>query len=108
MPSERVHHRRGAATGPVGDELGARPVEIAGVEERREALADFLVRGLGEVGEMCRAQEAMVRNQPDKLDVAVGQLEGRGLTAHEALAPRREDNFWDRKSSGHSESIYRE
>ena len=72
--AERIHHRLGAATVAVRLELRPRPVEISRMKEMREPDAHLLVRGLTELGQMRRAQEAMLSDKPDKQDVTVGQL----------------------------------
>lgn len=47
-------------------------------------MADFLVRGLGEIGQVRRAQEAMLGDEADEGDVALRQLKRLGRLTHEA------------------------
>ena len=68
-------------------ELGARPVEVAGVIESGEAVDEFLVRAVGqELRHMGRAQEAEALDIGEQTQVVGCKPERRGSGAREARA----------------------
>jgi hypothetical protein len=70
--AEGVDNRGGAATLAVVVELRTRPIQIAGVKEGSQAIANFLVWCLGQIRKMRRSQEAVLGDKSDECDVAVG------------------------------------
>ena len=77
---ERIDERSGAG-GRIVVELGARPVEIAGMEEPREAIVGAIERAADEGRDMRRSQEAMPRELAHDRHVVVGEAKGGGSDA---------------------------
>ena len=81
---ERVNHRRRSTVLAEEFELGPRPVEITGMKKGGEPVAHLLVRRLNKLREVRGAQKAVLGNETDERDVALGELERFGRLAHEA------------------------
>ena len=73
---KRIDDRRRAG-GRVVVELGARPVDVAGMKEARQPIVGAVERAADQRGDVGRAQEAMARELPHDLHVVVGEAEGR-------------------------------
>ena len=73
---ERIDQRRRAG-GRVVVELGARPVDVAGVKEARQPVVGAVERAADQGGDVGGAQEAMPRELAHDLHVVIGQAEGR-------------------------------
>ena len=60
------------------------------MEQAGEPIAHLLVRGLGQIRQVRRSQEPVLRDKPDKRDVTFGQLKRIGSLAYEASLASRE------------------
>ena len=82
--AERIDHGRRSTAVAKSLELRPRPIEISGMKEAGQPIAYLLVRRLAQIGQVRRAQEPVLRDQPDERHVAFGQLERIGSLANEA------------------------
>ena len=68
---------RRRAGGRVVVELGARAVDIAGMEKAQETIVGAVERAADQGGDVGRAQEAIARQLADDDDIVVGETKGR-------------------------------
>ena len=89
---------RERAGGRIVVELGARPVEVAGMEQPGEAIVGSIEGAADKSRDVRRSQEAMARQVTHDLHVVIGETEGRRL--RRTAEPRPAFGLCDRSNRG--------